>query len=246
MILMPYKLTYKTFSERAILVEWPTRIDMKILKDIINFKDLIEQNNIKQILELKIAYNSLLVIYDKYITNFEHEITSIDKIYHSNKTFNKIDVLLWSIPVCYDDIFGLDLELISKEKNISKEEIIKRHSEVVYTVYFIGFLPGFLYLGGLDEALYTPRKSTPRLCIEKGAVAIGENQTGVYPNASPGGWNIIGNSPINFFDVSKDKPCFAKAGDQIQFYPVSKKEHHDIKILVDAHIYHIESEVLND
>ena len=107
-------------------------------------------------------------------------------------------------------------------------------------------MPGFLYLGGLNKTLHTPRKSTPRLDIKKGAVAIGGNQTGVYPNPSPGGWNIIGNSPINFFDVSKETPCFAKPGDAIQFYPISINEHLDIKTLVDANVYQIEREVLND
>ena len=101
-------------------------------------------------------------------------------------------------------------------------------------------------MGGLDNALHIPRKSTPRLHIKKGSVAIGGNQTGVYPNASPGGWNIIGNSPVNFFDISKEKPCFAKAGDQIQFYSVSLKEYQNIKTLVDANVYQLESEVIDD
>lgn len=241
---MSYKLIYKSFGERAILVEWPAKIDAKIIKDIINFKDLIKQNSIKQILELKIAYNSLLIIYNEYVENLNNEIAVIEEIYSANKTSNKSDLSLWKIPVCYDDEFGLDLECISQEKGISKTEIIKRHSEAIYLVYFIGFLPGFLYLGGLDKSLEIPRKSTPRLHIEKGAVAIGGNQTGVYPNESPGGWNIIGNSPINFFDVSKEVPCFAKEGDSIQFYAVSLKEYRDIKTLVDANVYQMESELL--
>tara|TARA_R110002049_G_scaffold72237_3_gene186367 strand:- start:7267 stop:7998 length:732 start_codon:yes stop_codon:yes gene_type:complete len=242
---MPFKLTYKPFGERAILVEWPHNIDKNILKDILVFKTKIKDNTIKQILELKIAYSSLLIIYNSFCRNFENEINLLKKIYISPDFEADILSNLWKIPVCYDDVFGLDLELISKEKNISKTDIIKSHSEAIYTVYFIGFLPGFLYLGGLDETLHIPRKWAPRLHIEKGAVAIGGNQTGIYPNASPGGWNIIGNSPINFFDVSKEKPCFAKAGDQIQFYAVSLKEYQDIKTLVDANVYQLESEVLD-
>ena len=158
----------------------------------------------------------------------------------------KVKSVLWKIPVCYDAVFGIDLEAISKEKNLSKEEIIKRHSQAIYTVYFIGFLPGFLYLGGLDESLHVPRKSTPRLQIEKGAVAIGGNQTGVYPTESPGGWNIIGNSPIEFFNPKLETPCFAKAGDKISFKPITIQEFKTIKILVEAGVYQIESEVLYD
>tara|TARA_R110002049_G_scaffold174462_5_gene341668 strand:+ start:8275 stop:9006 length:732 start_codon:yes stop_codon:yes gene_type:complete len=242
---MPYELTYKLFGERAILVEWPAKIDKQILQDILSFKDSIGEKYIKQTLELKSSYNALLIFYSHKIKNKKTEFQTLNKIYHSGSPKIKRQSNLWKIPVCYNDKFGLDLEVISKEKGMPKTAIIKCHSEAVYTVYFIGFLPGFLYLGGLDKMLHTPRKPTPRSHIEKGAVAIGGNQTGVYPNASPGGWNVIGNSPINFFDVSKDIPCFAKAGDQIQFYSVSVKEYHDIKILVDAKLYQLESEVLD-
>ena len=206
---MPFKLTYKSFGERTILIEWPQEINKNILRDIIIFKEKILNLNIKQILELKTSYNSLLIIYKEVLVNLKEEITNIDKIYRTENKSEKVNSLLWKIPVCYDDEFGADLELISKQKNIKKSEIIKQHSQAIYTVYFIGFLPGFLYLGGLDERLHMPRKSTPRLSIKKGAVAIGGNQTGVYPNTSPGGWNIIGNSRINFFDVSKETPCFS-------------------------------------
>tara|TARA_R110000868_G_scaffold19310_1_gene83187 strand:- start:1552 stop:2286 length:735 start_codon:yes stop_codon:yes gene_type:complete len=244
--LTPFKLTYKPFGARAILIEWPSKIDKNILKDIILFKNKIINENIEQILELKTAYNSLLVIYNSICRNFENKIIFLKKVYVSPDFKSDMVSNIWRIPVCYDAEFGIDLGMISKQKNISKPEIIKRHLQTIYTVYFIGFLPGFLYLGGLDETLHVPRKSTPRLHIEKGAVAIGGNQTGVYPNPSPGGWNIIGNSPINFFDVSKKMPCFAKAGDAIQFYSISINEHHHIKTLVDANVYQIESELIND
>ncbi|MGA1227196.1 MAG: 5-oxoprolinase subunit PxpB [Tamlana sp.] len=243
---MAFKLTYKPFGERAILVEWPQKLDRDILNDLVCFKEKIVEKNIKSIIELKSAYNSLLVFYDDKIENYPNEVLNLKSIYLEKNVSIERTTKLWKIPVCYDDEFGIDLEFISKEKRLSKSEIIKRHCQVSYSVYFIGFLPGFLYLGGLDKSLEIPRKSTPRLHIEKGAVAIGGSQTGVYPNASPGGWNIIGNSPINFFDVSKDTPCFAKAGDRLKFYPVTLKEYHDIKTLVDANVYQLESEVVND
>lgn len=243
---MAFKLTYKPFGERAILVEWPKKLDRDILNDLVRFKEKIAEKNIKSIIELKSAYNSLLVFYDDKIENYPNEVLILRSIYLEKNVSIERTTKLWKIPVCYDDEFGIDLEFISKEKRLSKSEIIKRHCQVSYLVYFIGFLPGFLYLGGLDKSLEIPRKSTPRLHIEKGAVAIGGSQTGVYPNASPGGWNIIGNSPINFFDVSKDTPCFAKSGDRLKFYPVTLKEYHDIKTLVDANVYQLESEVVND
>ena len=243
---MTFKLTYKPFGERAILIEWDAEINEAILKDIILLKAKITSKNIKEIVELKSAYNSLLVSYNYVVKNFENNVKLLNNIYFSQDIKHDNVSKLWKIPVCYNEKFGLDLKAVSEEKCMSESDIIKCHSDAVYRVYFIGFLPGFLYLGGLDNKLHIPRKRTPRLQVEKGAVAIGGNQTGVYPNASPGGWNIIGNSPINFFNVSKNQPCFAKTGDRIQFYPITLKEHQDIKILVDADVYQIESEVLND
>src|SRR5690606_28842654 len=134
------------------------------------------------------AYNSLLIVYDDVSRNFEDEVVLLKKMYAESNSKSVILSTLWKIPVCYDAVFGIDLEAISVEKKISKADIIKRHSQPIYTVFFLGFLPGFLYLGGLDEVLHLPRKSTPRLKIDKGAVAIGGHQTGVYPAESPGGW----------------------------------------------------------
>jgi inhibitor of KinA len=242
---MSFKLTYKPLGARAILVEWPSVISKEILRDIIQFKTTIEVKNITSIVELKSAYNSLLISYNSICRNFENEVNILKNIYLSPKLSNDMMSVLWKIPVCYDDSFGIDLQHIFDLTGLSKRDIISRHCDAIYTVYFIGFLPGFLYLGGLDDSLKIPRKGTPRLKIEKGSVGIGGNQTGIYPCESPGGWNIIGNSPISFFDVSKQVPCFAKPGDKIIFKSITKKEHIDIKLLVDAGVYQIESEVFD-
>lgn len=240
-----FNLRYKSFGERSILIEWPAVIDEAILQDIIRFKDVINGFNIKSIVEIKTAYNSLLISYDSVCRNFEKEVSLLKNICESRNLGHDRVSKSWVVPVCYDAVFGIDLEAISVKKKLSIEAIIKCHSEAVYTVFFIGFLPGFLYLGGLDESLHVPRKSTPRLQIEKGAVAIGGQQTGVYPNASPGGWNIIGNTPVEFFNPKLESPCFAKAGDKIIFKSVSLKTYNDIKILVEAGVYQLENKLVN-
>jgi inhibitor of KinA len=242
---LAFNLTYNPFGERSILIEWPAVINENIIKDILSFKKSIEKLNIKSIVELKFAYNSLLISYNAICRNFENEINLLKNIYSTSNFNEEIKLVKWKIPVCYDAVFALDLKAISVAKKISEEEIIKRHSQVIYTVYFIGFLPGFLYLGGLDASLYMPRKSTPRLQIEKGSVAIGGNQTGVYPSSCPGGWNIIGNSPIEFFNPKQVIPCFANPLDKIEFNPVTISEYKDIKVLVDEGVYQLESEVYN-
>jgi inhibitor of KinA len=241
-----FSLTYKRFNEKAILIAWPPEIKQDILLDVLNFKQKIENDLINSIQEVRSAYQSLLVTYATDIFDLLETINNLKEIYSSANNLNAMQSRLWKIPVCYDTYFGLDLEHMSNSKNISHNDIIKLHVDPTYTIYFIGFLPGFLYLGGLDERLFIPRKETPRMQIKKGSVAIGGNQTGVYPNTSPGGWNIIGNSPVIFFNPKSETPCFAKAGDRIQFFQVSLKEYASIKALVEKGVYNLESEAWYD
>lgn len=227
------------------MIEWPSKIDIKTLEEVILFRERLEKFLVKEIIEIKSAYSSILISYNTTIDNIYDEILKLKAIYSTQNEVNKSFFRQWKIPVCYDDEFALDLGEISLKNKMSKQDIIALHSQAIYTVFFIGFLPGFLYLGGLNNAIHFPRKAIPRLQIEKGAVAIGGNQTGVYPSQSPGGWNIIGNSPIKFFDVSKSIPCFVKPGDKIQFYPITLKQHKNITALINAGVYQLESEVLN-
>lgn len=213
---------------------------------MLRFKEILQKEYIKEKVYINSAYNSLLITYKFTINNIYDKISDLKTYYSVTESIIKPALRQWRIPVCYDDVFGIDLDELSEEFNLSKSEIIELHSRSNYTVFFLGFLPGFLYLGGLDERLHFPRKKTPRLKVLKGAVAIGGKQTGIYPNESPGGWNIIGNSPINFFDVNKEVPCFAQSGDKISFYRVSKEEYDDIKALVEAGVYQLESEVIDD
>ena len=240
-----FEITYKQYGERSILIEWPPIIDHKVLDDVIFFKEKLEKLLLKEKVEIKTAYCSILISYNRTIENIYDEYLMLKDIYSSRISIISKPKKLWKIPVCYDAEFALDLDKISLKKKISKQKIIALHYKPIYTVFFIGFLPGFLYLGGLNKELYFPRKQTPRLQIEKGAVGIGETQTGIYPNMSPGGWNIIGNCPLNFFNVSKNPPCFANAGDKIQFYPITLKQHSDIVTLVNAGVYQLESEVIS-
>ena len=229
---MKFQLTYKLYGRSAILVEWPANISQDIIQDIISFERKIKE--IDSILDTIIAYNSLLIRYQNPIVDQELTISQLKNEYAASTYLMKQDQFLWDIPVCYDASFGLDLEEIANEKKCSVADIIRLHTDTNYLVYFIGFQPGFLYLGGLQQNLHVPRKSNPRVRVDKGSVGIGGAQTGVYPQNSSGGWNIIGKSPLNFFDINASEPCFAKPGDRIQF------------VAVDIHtFYQIEREVAN-
>lgn len=230
---------------KAILIEWPREINSSILNNILNFQHSIENHYLLELESTHQAYQSLLVVFVKEII-LESVISTLKSLYLSKNIAEKKISHLWKIPVCYDDAFGIDIENICASNSLSKTTLVALHTETLYKVHFIGFLPGFLYLGGLNKKLYVPRKSTPSPKIMRGAVAIGGNQTGVYPMESPGGWNVIGNSPISFFDVKKSTPCFAKPGDEIKFYAIDIKKHKEITQRISQNLFTLESEVIYD
>ncbi len=227
-----FHLTYKPFGISAILIEWPAKIQEDIILDIVAFENKILKKS--RVTDTIVAYHSLLIKYAVPIADYVNTILELQELYASTRLLKKQAHQLWQIPVCYDVSFGIDLEEIACKKKCSVADIIRLHTETDYLVYFIGFQPGFLYLGGLHKSLHTPRKSNPRVRVDKGSVGIGGFQTGVYPQNSSGGWNIIGKSPLNFFDINASESCFAKPGDRIQF------------VAVDIHtFYQIEREVIN-
>lgn len=238
---MKFKLRYTQYNACSILIEWPTVIDENVLQDILKFKNKIEIYSIKQKVEVVNAYNSILIIYNLTIDNFNGVFLELKALYESDCGVQKTNPLIWELPVCYEDEFGEDLDVFSKQKKHSKAEIILWHSEPIYTVYFIGFLPGFLYLGGLDSRLFLDRKTAPNLNVKKGSVAIGGKQTGIYPQDSPGGWHIIGNSPIEFFIANQDPPCTIKAGDKVKFIAVDKQNYLDIQNAINTSNYQLKS-----
>ena len=244
MRLLDQQPRYKAYGDKAILIEWENKLSDDILMDILSFKQAIEFAEPEHLSEIIQSNQSLLLIYQHTI-DVDSTIQGLHSIYAtlSDKPFS-FDRRLWTIPVCYDRSFGIDLDDISGQNHLSVHDIITLHSQAIYTVYSIGFLPGFLYLGGLDERLYTPRKEQPRLQVPKGAVGIGGIQTGIYPIDSPGGWQIIGNSPISFFDPTNHQPCFAKAGDQIQFKPISLQEHSHIIQAIKNQTFTLKADLL--
>ena len=230
-----FKLTYKPFGPSAILVEWPAKIEEAILHDILAFEESIDKG---RIIDTIIAYNSLTLRYRSKI-DFDSEIDRLKEVYKSKRKIKEPESKTWLIPVCYDLDFGLDLEEIARAKNLSVNEVIALHTDPDYLVYFIGFQPGFPYLGGLHQKIHTPRKASPRLRVAQGSVGIGGEQTGVYPQESAGGWNILGRTPTDFFDLKRPEPCFAKPGDRIKFEPIDREKFQKIEAAVQEGSYKI-------
>ena len=238
-----FLVNYFQFNSNSILISWGNSIENDIIFDVLSFKNAIN-NNIKQILEVRHAYCSLLITYEYTIDNIYNEINTLNQVYLNKNKINLEKRKTWRIPVCYNKFFSKDLDNISTTLNLTRNQIIKLHHENKYMVCFLGFLPGFLYLSNLNKKLYFPRKSVPDLNVAKGSVGIGGSQTGVYPSDSPGGWNIIGNSPVNFIHTSADEISFAQPGDLIKFYPITLEEHQCI--LNESNKFKFESEVSND
>lgn len=242
---MPTPITYKQFGEKTILIEWPAKIQEDILYDIIRLKAAILNNLPNEVEDCIAGYNSLAVKYQSIFKNYNEAQQRLAALYKTAHQSTILTSYLWEIPVCYNIQFGIDLRDMSENLNLSVNEIIELHSKMDYTVYFIGFLPGFLYLGGLDERLHIARKETPRLRVNKGSVAIGGHQTGIYPMQSAGGWHIIGSTPVPLFDLKKEPPCFAKSGDKIKFSPVSFEEYAHVNELIKQGVYELSKTVIN-
>lgn len=230
---MVKQISYKQFGAKAILIEWQSIISDEILQDILLFKSKINLDKNIAIIDLVQGYNSLTVVYKNDIIKFEEKVNQLQAICQLPTQLVKQQFYQWEIPVCYDLQFGIDLEEMATSSKLDLEEIIRLHSEALYRVYFIGFLPGFLYLGGLNSNIFFDRRPNPRLNVPKGTVAIGGKQTGIYPNASAGGWNIIGRTPIHFFDAENENPCFAKEGDYIKFKSISIEEYIELEIAIN-------------
>ncbi len=133
------------------------------------------------------------------------------------------------IPVCYGGEYGPDIETVGKSSNLGPDEVIKLHCEPEYLIYMVGFTPGFPFLGGLNEKLHTPRLKAPRMAVPEGSVGIANNQTGMYPIKSPGGWQIIGRTPLKLFAPERKNPFLYKAGEKIKFVPVSPETYKELK-----------------
>ena len=168
------------------------------------------------------AFASLLVRYDPLRTDFDAVSEALRRLAGNIAAGNTQTGRTVDVPVCYGGAYGEDLPVVARHAGLSEEEVIRLHSGRTYRIYMLGFLPGFPYLGGLDERLFTPRRETPRTRIPAGSVGIGGQQTGIYPMESPGGWQLIGRTPLCLFAPGRTLPY--AAGDSIRFVPIDECE----------------------
>jgi len=227
-------------GDRGILIEFPQEISEKTLQSILDTKAKLLKIKLEQKVEITNTYNSILISYPLTIRDVYSELNKVSEALRTTNISKNINKRIFKIPVCYEAEYAPDLDGVAALKRMKKDEVISLHSTPEYLVYFTGFLPGFLYLGGMDKKITTPRKNIPRKIVEKGSVGIAEDQTGIYPQESPGGWQIIGRTPLDLFNVKNEIPSPFIAGDFVQFYPVSNSEYLQIKEKVKNGIYEFE------
>ncbi|MFC0272730.1 5-oxoprolinase subunit PxpB [Metabacillus herbersteinensis] len=218
-------------GDHAVIIRIGNEINESIHKKIRTIHTHLEQASIDWIIECVPSFTTVTVYYDllKTATHLQIPYKFVTEQLHlllaDIKDANATETRLVELPVCYGGEFGPDLEIVAKHNSLTIEKVIDLHSERDYLVYMIGFAPGFPYIGGLNEKIATPRKDSPRLQIPVGSVAIGGKQTGVYPIQSPGGWQIIGRTPVTLFQPRNENPSLLRAGDQIRFKPISLQEY---------------------
>lgn len=216
---------YLLAGDKAIVVEFGDIIDEEINRKVINLMKNIEESSlINSIYEMIPTYRSLMIIYNPLKITFNNLINSVKNIECNLKNLDKSEKNIIKIPVLYGNDCGPDIDTVAKHNGLSVEDVIRLHSEAEYLVYMLGFTPGFTYLGGMNSKLETPRLDNPRVKIPEGSVGIAGKQTGVYPIESPGGWQLIGRTPIKLYNPKRENPILLKAGDYVKFTPITKAE----------------------
>jgi inhibitor of KinA len=219
---------YRIAGDRGLLLELGDGIDPHVNRAVRKMSLAIEREGIPGILEVIPTYRSILLVYDPMRIR-PHEIRRIVSqldLATSEATLpppRKVE-----IPVCYGGEFGPDMEFVTSYTGLTVEEVIEIHSAPLYQIYMMGFTPGFPFLGGLPQVLATPRLPTPRVQVPAGSVAIAANQTGIYPIASPGGWRLIGRTPLRLFFPERAEPFLYRPGDFIKFRPITPEEFQEI------------------
>lgn len=213
---------YKLITPNLGEFFWDETISDELLRLQLAIKTQVLEDFGDNILETRIGFQTLSIVWKSSIPAFELNFW-LDSIL-SELHLKPLPSDCWSVPVCYSSDTGRDLVSLSERKNIAPSDLISLHASVEYRIHFFGFLPGFMYLNGLPKELHTPRKKVPDLAVPAGSVAIGGSQTGIYPSESPGGWHLIGRSPLILFDPTSIPPMWAKPGEKLKFSPISKRE----------------------
>jgi len=216
---------FRLAGDRGLLVEFGDAITPEINQTVRAMTFALETTPVPGVREVIPTYRSVVVVYDPLTTNPSLIEPRILSLYEGLTRIETPPQKESVIPVCYGGEYGPDIAFVAEYNHIGIDDVIRLHSEPRYPIYMLGFSPGFPFLGGLSEKLHTPRLSSPRTRVPAGSVGIANNQTGIYPIASPGGWQLIGRSPVRLFDPERPNPFLLSAGDTLRFEPITPDEY---------------------
>lgn len=218
------KMRLLLMGDRGLLLEFGSSISPEINESVRRMALTIEIEAIPGIVETIPTYRSLLILYNPLIIPLKDLKRKLEALEVRLGEASLPEPKLTRIPVVYGGSYGPDLEAVAKYHQISPEEVIRLHCSKAYLIYMIGFMPGYPYMGELPEKLVTPRLKTPRLSVSAGSVAVAQRQTGIYTVESPGGWHVLGRTPVRLFEQYKEPPSLLRAGDFVQFYSIDEEE----------------------
>ncbi len=234
LIQTPYRIY--PCGDHAVTIELGNTLTADINQKVISLFSYLQLNPVVGVKDIIPSYHTLTIMYDMALLKKQSPASSVyDRMHNQLEAAANACTLISTIartvqiPVCYDLSMAPDLASVADLHQISIEHVIQLHTEKVYRVYLVGFLPGFAYMGNVHDKIATPRKTKPRTMVPAGSVGIAGEQTGIYPFDSPGGWQLIGQTPIKMFNVEKPQPCYLQPGDEVQFYPVTVTEFTKLK-----------------
>jgi KipI family sensor histidine kinase inhibitor len=225
-------VSLRAVGDSALLVEFDNRIAEDTHQEVLSLAFSLEQAGLPAIREVVSGYRTLLVQYDPLVTGYEDLASSLSRLAHQPDRSHQAP-RHWEIPVRYGGEAAIDLKRVAERGGLSESEVIEIHSQTVYRVYMVGFAPGWTFLGGLDQRLFTPRLETPRMEVPAGCISIGGQQTLVGGPSMPSGWNLIGRTPERTFAPEREPAFFLSAGDRVSFRAIDRQEFEDLASRVE-------------
>ncbi|MFB4162147.1 5-oxoprolinase subunit PxpB [Geomicrobium sp. JSM 1781026] len=233
-------VTWRPLSEQAVMMTLGNRMDPSVQQYVQRVKQAVERNPFPGFVEAVPSYTGLAFFYDPMNVREKMDVEGsmqdqvriwVDQLLTSieDDDDQQHNGRIVEIPVCYGGEFGPDLSYVADYHSCSEDQVIAHHQQGEYLIYMIGFAPGFPFVGGMAEEIATPRRDTPRERVPAGSVGIAGAQTGIYPFATPGGWQLIGQTPLVLFDETKTEPSLLRSGDRIQFVPIDEQQFKKLK-----------------
>jgi|307.fasta_scaffold23297_2 KipI family sensor histidine kinase inhibitor len=228
-------------GDRALVVEFGDRVDRALSDGVLRLNAAIRSERLAGVVETVPTFRSLTVYFDPLVTSRAELERAVQRLLDSKRS-ERLAAVQWRIPVCYEAEFAPDLAEVARLTGLTPDAVVARHSGKRYHVYMLGFLPGFPYLGDLPQELALPRRTDPRVRVPAGSISIATSLTAIYPYESPGGWHLIGVTPIRLFDIERPRPALLAPGDTVIFEPIGRARYAAIHKAVDNRTYEVASE----